>query len=187
MSFITRERTWGLGLAAIILLLDQFIKYLMVEPLALRNQPNGQIELLPFFDLTWTQNYGVSLGMFTATSLEARFMLVGFTALIALVVLVWMMRETKLGDILPLGMILGGALGNIYDRWAHGFVIDYADLHIGEFRPFLIFNLADAAISIGVVIILARSLFLREKQPDETEQGENQPTEMPEGQVAETN
>jgi len=65
--------------------------------------------------------------------------------------------------VLALGMILGGAMGNIRDRFLFGYVIDYADLHIGEWRPFLIFNVADAAITIGVVIILARALFIGEK------------------------
>jgi signal peptidase II len=74
-----------------------------------------------------------------------------------------MLRETKLGDVLPLGLVLGGALGNILDRSRFGYVVDYADLHFGTFRPFLIFNLADAAITIGVLIILARSFLLREK------------------------
>ena len=60
--------------------------------------------------------------------------------------------------------MLGGALGNIRDRVIHGHVIDYADLHFGEWRPFLVFNLADAAITIGVLIILARSFLSREKR-----------------------
>jgi signal peptidase II len=63
-------------------------------------------------------------------------------------------------------MVLGGALGNIFDRVAYGYVVDYADLHFGEFRPFLIFNLADAAITIGVLLILARSFLSREKRAD---------------------
>jgi signal peptidase II len=65
-------------------------------------------------------------------------------------------------------------MGNIYDRWTRGYVIDYADLHFGEFRPFLIFNLADAAITLGVLILLARSLFSREKR----EPGSPSPTEI---------
>src|SRR3546814_10615493 len=87
------------------------------------------------------------------------------TGAIALFVFVWIMRERKLGDIAALSLVLGGAAGNIRDRFMYGFVIDYADLHFGEWRPFLIFNLADAAITIGVLIILARSLLSREK-PD---------------------
>ena len=63
-----------------------------------------------------------------------------------------------------------GALGNIVDRTRFGYVLDYADLHIGNFRPFLVFNVADAAITIGVLIVLARSLFMREKH-DETQSG----------------
>lgn len=163
MSTLSRCRVIGLSLAAVTLALDLWVKALVMGPWNLRGQPNGQIELLPFFDLTFTQNFGVSLGMFTADSTEMRWALVAVTSLIALVVLVWMLREKKLWDILALGLVLGGALGNIRDRAAYGYVIDYADFHIGTFRPFLIFNIADAAISIGVVIILARAIFLREK------------------------
>ena len=100
-------------------------------------------------------------------------MLVAVTALIALAVFVWMMREKAMGEIAALALILGGALGNIRDRFLLGYVIDYADFHIGEFRPFLIFNIADAAITVGVVIILARSFFLREKR------GQTEPDDLP--------
>jgi signal peptidase II len=164
MNRVRRNRLVGLGLAALIFAVDQYVKWLMVGPLQLRQR--GLIELIPFFDLRWTQNFGVSLGMFTADSMEMRWILVGVTSLIALGVLVWILREKALGEIAALALILGGALGNIRDRYNLGYVIDYADLHFGTFRPFLIFNIADAAITIGVVIILARSLFLREKQPE---------------------
>ena len=141
------------------------MKWYVIGPLALREVRS--IDLLPFFDLTYVENRGMSLGMFQATSMEARWVLVLVTASIALIVAVWMMREKRMGDILGLAMILGGAIGNIFDRYSLGYVIDYADFHIGSFRPFLVFNVADAAITIGVVIILARSLFLREKEEDE--------------------
>ena len=62
-----------------------------------------------------------------------------------------MWRERLRGDVLALSMVLGGALGNIVDRVRYGYVVDYADLHFGAFRPFYIFNLADAAITIGVL------------------------------------
>ncbi|HEY6815966.1 MAG TPA: signal peptidase II [Croceibacterium sp.] len=163
MSATWRIRGLGLALAAAIYLLDQWIKSLVVGPWQLRER--GVIDLLPFFDLRWTQNFGISLGMLTATSPEMRWGLVGLTGVIAVVVFVWLLRERRIVDIVPLGLILGGALGNIHDRAALGYVIDYADLHIGEFRPFLIFNVADAAISIGIAIILARALFMREKPP----------------------
>lgn len=164
MSTIWRNRVIGLGLAAAIYLVDQMLKGYVVDTLGM--QLGDSIELLPFFNFTLTHNYGISLGMFQATSLEMRWFLVAVTGLIALVVTVWLLREDKLGDIFGLALILGGALGNIKDRYDLGYVVDYADLHFGEFRPFLIFNVADAAITIGVVIILARSFLVREKAPD---------------------
>ena len=167
MNPLLRLRLFGVLFAFAIYALDQWVKWLMVVPLQLRQK--GVIDLLPFFDLRWTQNFGVSMGLFEADSMESRYILVGVTALIALVVTIWMFREKAWGDILGLSLILGGALGNIKDRYELGYVIDYADFHIGEFRPFLIFNIADAAITIGVLIILARAFFMRDKDHDEVD------------------
>lgn len=165
-GFLSRNRLAGLVIAAVIFIVDQWVKWLVAGPLGLL-QEGDHLDLFEYFDFTRTHNFGVSLGMFTATSLEMRWALVGLTSLIALGVLVWMFRERRFLDILPLALVLGGALGNIRDRATFGYVLDYADLHIGEWRPFLIFNVADAAITIGVAIILVRALFVREK-PVET-------------------
>ncbi|HEX9807193.1 MAG TPA: signal peptidase II [Alteraurantiacibacter sp.] len=168
MNILWRNRLVGVGIALTIFALDQWLKNWLIGPMQLRQR--GHIDLLPFFDFTYTENRGVSLGMFTANSMEMRWILVAVTAIIAAVVFVWLLREKKFGEIFGLSLILGGALGNIVDRYQFGYVIDYADFHIGSFRPFLIFNIADAAITIGVVIILARALFMREKH-DETQSG----------------
>lgn len=173
-GLFTRNRVIGLAIAAVVALIDQVSKWYIVGPLDLRRV--GHIDLLPFFDFTYTENRGVSLGMFQANSIETRWALVALTAGIALVVLVWLMREKKLGDIAGLALILGGALGNIRDRFELGYVIDFADLHIGTFRPFMIFNIADAAITFGVLIILARSLLVRDKE--DTQSGD-----MPRGEA----
>ncbi len=168
MTAIWRNRAIGLGIAAVLFAADQWLKHFVVETLGLRN-PGDHYPLLPFFDFTRTNNYGVSLGMFEATSMEMRWILVLVTFAIAVGVAVWMLRERRFWDILPLAMILGGAAGNIVDRYRFGFVVDFADFHIGTFRPFLIFNVADAAITVGVVILLARALFIREKPASEHE------------------
>jgi signal peptidase II len=154
-------RLAGIGVAVLVFALDQWVKWLMRSPLDLMNVQT--IEILPFFNLHWTENYGVSLGMLTAQSAEMRWLLIALTATIAAGVFIWMMREKAWVDVMALGLVLGGAAGNIRDRYMFGFVIDYADLHFGTFRPFLIFNIADAAITIGVLIILARSFLSREK------------------------
>lgn len=163
MSALWKRRWAGFAVAIAIFMLDQLVKWAVINPLDLRNVE--QIELIPFFDLTWAENYGVSLGLFRADSAEQQLMLIGVTALIAVIVFVWMLREKNRWDIAALALILGGALGNIRDRMNYGYVVDYADLHIGDFRPFLIFNLADVAITFGVIIILARSFFFSDKDP----------------------
>ncbi len=189
MRPVWRNRLLGFLIAMLIFGLDQTVKWLIAGPLAMRR--GDTIELLPIFALTRTHNFGVSLGMFTAKSQEMRWGLVVVTALIALAVTVWMLREKRLGDIVALGLVLGGAIGNIRDRVRFGYVLDYADLHFGNFRPFLVFNVADACITIGVLIILARSLFMREK-PLETQTpiqspAHSEPPETPEAeQPAET-
>lgn len=163
-------RRLGFLIAAAIFIADQALKWLVMGPLALRDRFMQQIEIVPFFRLTWAENRGISLGLFTAEGEAGRWALVAVTALIACGVVYWIMKETAKADVLALGAVLGGALGNIVDRVRLGYVADYADLHFGDFRPFMIFNLADAAISIGVLIVLARSLFSREK-------ADNQPAE----------
>lgn len=183
MSALARHRLIGFAIAATIFALDQFVKWLVAGPLGLLDQ-GDQMDLLPFFDLTRTHNYGVSLGLLTARSPEMQLLLIVVTGLIALAVAVWMLREKALGDIAALALVLGGALGNIVDRARFGYVLDYADLHIGGFRPFLVFNVADAAITIGVLIVLARSLFMREK-PAETQSPDEQKKPAPD--AAETN
>lgn len=165
-GLFTRNRLIGLALAALVALIDQAVKVYVIGTLDLREVRH--IDLTGFFDLTYTENRGVSTGLLEANTMEMRWALVALTGVIALVVLVWLMRERKLGEIGGLALILGGALGNIRDRFELGYVIDYADFHIGSFRPFLIFNIADAAITIGVVIILARSLLVRDKGDIET-------------------
>jgi signal peptidase II len=165
---LTRPRIHGLILAALIFVIDQAVKWLVTGPLGIR-AIGDQLELLPFFDLTFAANTGISLNLFAAETELGRWLLVAVTAAVALTVGVWMLREKARGEIMGLAMVLGGALGNIVDRVRLGYVIDYADLHFGEFRPFLIFNVADAAITIGILIILARSFLIREKGASKSE------------------
>jgi len=152
--------------ALAIFVVDQVSKWIMIGPLAL--QARGQIVLLPIFNFTWVENRGISLGMAQAQTDGHRWLLVAMTAAIAAGVAWWIRREAKRGDQLALSMVLGGALGNIVDRVRFGYVVDFLDLHFGSFRPFYVFNVADAAISIGVVILLLRAFLVRDKAPEGT-------------------
>ena len=162
----------GFLVAFVIFALDQLTKWIVTGPLGV-DQIGDQIVLLPIFNLTYVENNGISLGLLNATNDVGRWMLVALTTAIAVGVAVWITREKQRWDQVALGMVLGGALGNILDRVRHGYVVDFADLHFGEFRPFLIFNVGDAAISIAVVILLLRAFLSRKDQskgsdPEET-------------------
>ena len=161
-----RSRAFGLAIALGVFVADQLTKWLVTVPLNLKEV--GQIYVLPVFNLTWTENYGISLGLFNASTDTGRWILVAVTGAIAIGVAYWIGREKLRGDQAALGLILGGALGNILDRVRHGFVVDFADLHFGAFRPFLVFNVGDAAITIGVVILLLRAFLTRNEQPKES-------------------
>jgi signal peptidase II len=152
----------GLLVAALVFLIDQGTKYYVTGPLGL-NVQDASLTVLPIFDLRFVKNVGVSLGLLPASGAAMRWLLVLLTTGIAAGVLWWMLREKKRPDVIALGLVLGGALGNILDRTRLGYVVDFADLHFGNWRPFLVFNVADAAITIGVLILLIRALFVRDK------------------------
>jgi signal peptidase II len=159
------DRKLGFTVAAVVFAADQLAKWVVAGPLKL--QSVRQIVLLPIFNLTWTENNGISLGLLNAETEIGRWMLVAVTGAIAIAVAVWIGREKSRGDQIALGMVLGGALGNILDRVRFGYVVDFADLHFGDFRPFLVFNVGDAAISIGVVILLLRAFLIKDEGPKE--------------------
>ncbi|MGH6614940.1 signal peptidase II [Sphingomonas sp.] len=155
-------RPAGLITAAVVLLVDQLAKFIMTGPLGI-DHLGAVREITSFFDLRFVPNFGVSLGLFQADGAMMRWGLVALTAAIAIGVLVWMTREKNRQDQIALGFVLGGAIGNILDRVRLGYVVDFADLHFGEWRPFLVFNVADAAITIGVLVLLVRALLVRDK------------------------
>lgn len=175
---LTHPRLIGLAIAALVFLADQAMKWLVTAKLGV-DSLGESLELLPVFNFTYAENTGVSLNLFAAESAFGRWALVALTGAVAIGVLVWMLRESRMRDIAALALVLGGALGNILDRVRFGHVVDYADLHLEQYlpflkfdllgrpfdltRPFLIFNVADAAITIGILIILARSFLSREK------------------------
>jgi len=156
----------GIGVAAAVFVADQLSKWAVTGPLGLR-QLGDVREVTGFFNLRFVANVGVSLGLLPAEGGWMRWGLVALTGAIACAVAVWMMRERRPWDRAALGLVLGGAVGNIVDRVRFGWVVDFADLHFGEWRPFLVFNVADAAISVGVGILVLRALLVRDPAREE--------------------
>jgi signal peptidase II len=155
-------RAQALILSFLIFVADQAVKWVVTSPLNLKGQPEWTIKIFDFFNLRWVENNGVSLGLLSASNFWGRWLLVLLTGGIAVFVARWLWKERKRTDSVALALVLGGALGNIVDRVRLGYVVDYADLHFGEWRPFLVFNVADAAITIGVLLLLVRALLMRD-------------------------
>ncbi|MGH6659637.1 MAG: signal peptidase II [Sphingomicrobium sp.] len=161
------DRRFGFMVAGLVFVADQLTKWAVTGPLGI-NQLGDQLVILPIFNFTYTENNGISLGLLNATNPIGRWLLVAMTGAIATGVAYWIGREARKIDQAALGMVLGGALGNILDRIRFGYVVDFADLHFGDFRPFLVFNVGDAAISIAVVILLLSAFLTRKGRPEET-------------------
>ncbi|WP_372917500.1 signal peptidase II [Sandarakinorhabdus sp.] len=151
-------RNRGYILALTVLILDQISKYWVLE--VLRLPELGGIDVLPFFRLTFVGNIGVSMGMLQADSEVGRWMLTAVTAGIALAVALWLRREKNPVDVAALGLVLGGAIGNILDRIRFGYVVDFLHFYWEQYS-FWVFNLADAAITMGVILLLARAVLAK--------------------------
>jgi signal peptidase II len=157
---LKRNRRAGLAIAMLVFLVDQSVKWVVTWPLQLEFRRT--IELTSFFNFNFVKNTGISLGLLSADGELGRWLLVALTAAIAIFVALWLWREKRRDDSFALALVLGGALGNIVDRVRLGYVLDYADLHFGAWRPFLVFNVGDAAITIGVLLLLVRALLMRD-------------------------
>ena len=144
----------GFVLALVVLVADQITKHWILRIVDLdAGGPGSQIEVFdPWFNLTMVWNRGVSFGLFQADSLWQRGLLVVFSLAVAALLAVWLTRAHRFGQAVAYGLIIGGAIGNVIDRIAYGAVADFLDFS-GLWFPY-VFNVADAAISVGVVVLL---------------------------------
>ena len=158
-------------LIPVIVVLDQWSKWLVLnEPTfnALgcldRTERCGRIDVLPFFDLTMVWNRGISFGIGQSEGIM-RWVLVLLTTAIAIGFTVWLVQASRRLTGIALAMVIGGAFGNVIDRVRFGAVVDFFDFS-GIFRPYFfnyVFNVADAAISVGAVLLFADQ-FLMSRQ-----------------------
>jgi signal peptidase II len=150
------------GFALIVIVLDQLTKAWIMGGLDLREI--GHIQVLPpLFNLTWVENRGVSFGLFGDGS--ARWMLSAFSIAVAGILGWWALKADRRMLITAIGLIMGGALGNVIDRIRFGYVVDFLDVSgphffLGSMKinfPW-IFNVADSAICIGVILLILDSV-----------------------------
>ncbi|MEM7739781.1 MAG: signal peptidase II [Pseudomonadota bacterium] len=150
----------GIALAVLTIVLDQATKLLMVHGIDLPERPFGKIEVSGVFDLTYTENRGVSFGLF-AGGMTSRVLLSTLSLIVSGFIVRWLSTIERPLTAIGAGLILGGAFGNLIDRVAYGYVVDFLDFS-GLYFPY-IFNVADAAINIGVAFLLYDTLILERR------------------------
>lgn len=145
----------ALGLAGLVAVLDQATKWFVLLEVM---QPPRIIEVTGFFNLVLTYNRGVSFGLLAGGSPWQPYVLSVISLLIVLALLYWLRQQTNVMMILAVGMVSGGALGNVIDRFLHPGVVDFLDFHYAGWH-WPAFNLADSAIVAGVALLLWDGLF----------------------------
>lgn len=145
---LTRLHLAGFVLAAFVAALDQWSKKWIVAAGEAGRLP---VTILPFFNVTVVFNKGISFGMLAYSKGLVMTMLPIVLGTITLMLCVWLVNARKAQVIMALGLVVGGAVGNLIDRVYSGVVTDFLDFHIGRYH-WPAFNLADSSIFIGVVI-----------------------------------
>jgi signal peptidase II len=155
---IPRARTVHFLLALFILLLDRWTKRLVAAHIAM----NSQIQVVPgFFRIRHTENTGAAFSLFAdSPSHWKTSMLIGFSFIAMIVVSILLWKQARLLTMtgIALSLILGGAVGNLWDRIASGRVVDFLDVYYKSY-DWPVFNLADSAIVIGASLLVLEIIF----------------------------
>ena len=157
---MTKPLQQGLLLALLVILLDQITKWLVLVPLDLANNP---VAVTSFFNLILVWNRGVSFGMFSEAGAAGPIILTGLAVAVVLGLIYWLRQAEGWVILTGLGLVIGGALGNVIDRIRFGAVVDFLDFHVAGYH-WPAFNVADAAICIGAGLLLIDSLLSPARQ-----------------------
>ncbi len=146
-----------LWLSLLAIILDQAIKLAIAVSMHLYQS----IQIMPYFNLTYVHNTGAAFSFLSDAGGWQRWFFAGLALLISVVIAVWLARlkqhETLLA--IALALVLGGAIGNLIDRLAYGYVIDFLDVYYQTWH-WPAFNIADSAITLGVILMLVESFGL---------------------------
>ncbi|KPF68451.1 signal peptidase II [Bosea sp. AAP35] len=151
---MTAPRRLGLAVVLVVFLADQALKLWLL--FGLRLAETGPFAVTPFMNIVLAWNRGISYGLFQQGTDIGRWALVFISVAAAIWLGRWMWREERTLTVVSLALIVGGALGNGLDRAVYGAVVDFVHLHWGSFSWY-IFNIADAAIVVGVAGLLYES------------------------------
>ncbi|WP_413283805.1 signal peptidase II [Vibrio sp. MA40-2] len=147
-----------LWLAALVFAFDIGIKLVVMDSMGYGWA--HRIEVLPFFNLLYVHNYGAAFSFLSDQAGWQRWFFAAIAFFVSGLLLFWMSKlpATEKWNNIAYAMIIGGALGNVFDRLVHGFVVDYLDFFWGSYH-WPAFNLADSAICIGAAMIILDGFF----------------------------
>lgn len=160
---------WGIPVAVVVAILDQVSKQWVVDYFAARPGPFHGVIVTGYFNLVLVGNRGISFSLFNSGRMLNELLLVALALAIVTGLLWWLWRVQSRLLAVAIGFIVGGAVGNALDRILRGAVVDFLDFHVGRWHPF-VFNLADAAISVGVGLLILDGLLGRWR-PASTSEG----------------
>ena len=152
----------GIIIAIIIAFFDLLSKRAIFAILEQQQIANPEIKIFDFFSLVYVWNRGVSFGMFNNLQ-NSQLIFSIIQGSIAIILCFWLFNCEKKHVSMALGLIIGGALGNVIDRIQNGAVADFLDFHIASYH-WPAFNLADSAVFIGVAILLFDEILFKEKK-----------------------
>jgi signal peptidase II len=146
---------FGIGIAIVIAALDQLTKWIVISVVM---TPPRLIEITDFFNFVLVANRGISFGLLSSDSPWGQPLLIVLALALSTMLVFWLRGADNRLLAGSIGLVLGGAVGNVIDRLNHGAVIDFLDFHLGGYH-WPAFNLADSAIVIGVAAIILEGLF----------------------------
>jgi signal peptidase II len=158
---VSTRRLLGFMGAIVFLIFDQLSKQAVLDWFY---ADGGTIAVTPFFNVILAFNRGISFGLFHADSPYGVYVLLAVAIILSALVGNWLWQAENMTQSLCFGAILGGALGNIYDRTVYGAVVDFCDFHVLGYHWYT-FNIADCGIVVGALLLLIDLVVLTKKGP----------------------
>ena len=159
-QFYSHNLVW-VGLAIVSIVLDQWTKWIASTSLNYADP----VPVMPFLNWTLLHNYGAAFSFLSDAGGWQRYFFTSLAGLVSLIFIFWLMRMPKNMKVLPIAvaLILGGAIGNLIDRVALGYVVDFIHVYYNN-SHFPAFNIADSAITLGTILMLIDTFFLEKKR-----------------------
>ena len=152
----------GMLIAILTIFFDQLSKWWILNLVMV---PPKTIEVTQFFNLVLVHNRGASFGIFSDAPGWASIALIVFAIIISIVLAIWMWQAQETFLSIALALVIGGAIGNVIDRIRYGAVVDFLDVHAGGWH-WPAFNVADSAITLGVILLILDSLRSKSEKPE---------------------